>query len=379
MNPVGVKKRNTAYIPKDYIDSHYVGNLYGWLIEKSGVCNICYQNANGAGHIGVVYESKPDDSNNDKVEAWWEGNQLVCRYKGTILDVQSYEIQTDIFSRNEGILECQQMLDSYVVISGCGSVGSLVALELARAGVGNFVLIDNDILQYHNICRHQCDCRDVGKYKSDALSERIRRINPKAKVVSIVGVLEQTSKEVFNDNCIGKNAIIVGCADNREADIYANSLAAFYNIPFVSIGFWERAFAGEIFYYIPGQGMPCYECAVGSSEMSARTETNHRFYTTQQSLENVNFEPGISVDISFVTIVGIKLIIDILNRYRKDYTQRLLPHLSQFTLVCNTNDRRLGGDMAEIFAYPLQVTTSLQVGFGQRCSGKCQYENDEKE
>ncbi len=38
---------------------------------------------------------------------------------------------------------------------------------------------------------------------------------------------------------------------------------------------------------------------------------------------------------------------------------RLLGHLSQYTLVCNSNDPRLGGERAEIFFHPLQVTRSI--------------------
>ena len=34
--------------------------------------------------------------------------------------------------------------------------------------------------------------------------------------------------------------------------------------------------------------------------------------------------------------------------------------------------------MVEIFSYPLQVTTSLVVGFGKDCSGECSYELEEK-
>ena len=42
--------------------------------------------------------------------------------------------------------------------------------------------------------------------------------------------------------------------------------------------------------------------------MSQRTSTNRRLYTNEEDLSKVNFEPGISVDINFVTTVGIKLL-----------------------------------------------------------------------
>ena len=171
----------------------------------------------------------------------------------------------------------------------------------------------------------------------------------------------------------------MGCADNRTADVYANRIAAYYDAAFLSIGFWERAFAGEIFYYIPGENMPCYRCALGDGgSVSGRVEANHHVYSNQANVEGLKFEPGISVDINFITSIGIKLIIDILNRDNRDYIPRLLGHLKQYTLVCNTSDPAIGGEMVEIFSYPLQVTTSLVVGFGKGCDGICKHELEEK-
>ena len=43
-------------------------------------------------------------------------------------------------------------------------------------------------------------------------------------------------------------------------------------------------------------------------------------------------------------------------------------------MVCNTSNPEVGGEMVEIFSYPLQVTTSLVVGFGSKCSEQCKYE-----
>ena len=128
--------------------------------------------------------------------------------------------------------------------------------------------------------------------------------------------------------------------------------------------------------------MPCYECALGSGgNISARAQANHHLYSNQENTEGLKFEPGISVDINFITTIGIKLIIDILNSYDEGYVPRLLNDLKQYTVVCNTNNPNIGGEMVEIFSYPLQVTTSLVVGFGQKkCheNCKCKYEMEEK-
>ena len=138
--------------------------------------------------------------------------------------------------------------------------------------------------------------------------------------------------------CVAGETVFVGCADNRTADVYSNRISIYYGAAFLSIGFWERAFAGEIFYHIPDKNMPCYECALGTGgNLSARAEANHHVYSNQEHIEGMKFEPGISVDINFITSIGIKLILDILNEGTEGYKSRLLNSLEQYTLVCNTS------------------------------------------
>ena len=295
---------------------------------------------------------------------------------GKKIKAEVYSLYQNIFSRNKGILESDVMAQKRAIVLGCGSVGSLVALELARAGVKHFILVDADIVEYHNICRHQCGIEDVGDLKVCALKRKILNINPSAEVISFEGIVQNLPKDTLDSFCVAGNTVFIGCADNRIADVYANRISIYYKSSFVSIGFWERAFAGEIFYHIYGKNMPCYECALGDgSGLSARSEANHHVYSNQEETEGIKFEPGISVDINFVTSVGIKLILDVLNSGNDRYIPRLLKRLTQYTLVCNTSDSKIGGEMVEIFSYPLQVTTSLKVGFSKKCGEKCKYES----
>lgn len=278
---------------------------------------------------------------------------------GKLCQNEGYSLKIDIFSRNTGILESDIMLRKGVVIIGCGSVGSLVALELARAGVGRFFLIDMDVFSYHNICRHQCGILDVGKYKTTALRERILQINPAAEVHTAHTRIQDVPLMDIEPFC-NKDAIMVGCADNREGDYYAAQFLAKPNgMPFISIGCWERAFAGEIFYCLPN-GMPDYEDLMATmTDVSGRVEANTHVYMGEVG----SFEPGISADINFVTTIGVKMILDLINRDNDRYTQRLIDSLTQYTLICNTNNPKIGGEMAEIFSYPLQVTRSIQLDY----------------
>ncbi len=363
--------RRLVLVDEKLVKNHYTGKLYGKYHEESNVFNVfssdmlkVFENIECIGEIGFC---KPKEITT-YLFGYWEGDKLKFFYKGEKFNIEIYDLVQNIYSRNTGILESSIMNNKCAFILGCGSVGSLVALELARAGVGKFVLIDSDILEYHNLCRHQCSIMDVGQYKVYALERRIKEINPTSQVLCFPKIVEQVNSKIFDDYCKSNETILVGCADNRSSDVYANSIAVSYHVPFISIGFWERAFAGEIFYWLPNESMPCYKCALGDGgSLSQRKSTNRRIYTTQEDLAKVNFEPGISVDINFVTTIGIKIILDILNRGNDKFTPRLLGHLKQFTLVCNTNNPKIGGDDAELFSYPLQVTTSLKVNFHGQC------------
>ena len=95
----------------------------------------------------------------------------------------------------------------------------------------------------------------------------------------------------------------------------------------------------------------------------SRVEQNRRFYTDEEDLKKVTFEPGIAADIDFITIIATKLAIDLLNLGNEAYTQRLTPYLKQYTVICNTNSPKVGGERAEIFSYPLQITRNITVNY----------------
>lgn len=369
----------TVFVSQEQLHDARCTALYGKYFPDTGIFNVFPPELNDRGEfLGPVMAegSTPDPEGFCAVPA---DGTLRFFWKGAEIKAEAYGLYQSIFSRNSGILETDVMSQKCAVILGCGSVGSLVAMELARSGVANFVLCDADTLEYHNLCRHQCGIEDVGDLKVNALRRKILNINPKAQVRIFGGVVQNIPKTILDEMCMAHGTIFVGCADNRTADVYANRIAAYYDAAFLSIGFWERAFAGEIFYYIPGENMPCYSCALGDGgSVSGRVEANHHVYSNQANVEGLKFEPGISVDINFITSIGIKLIIDILNRDNRDYIPRLLGHLKQYTLVCNTSDPAIGGEMVEIFSYPLQVTTSLVVGFGKGCDGICKHELEEK-
>lgn len=66
-------------------------------------------------------------------------------------------------------------------IIGCGSVGSVVAENIARAGITKFVLWDFDKVESHNLANQMFVRKHIGKLKTDALLEILEDINPEIK------------------------------------------------------------------------------------------------------------------------------------------------------------------------------------------------------
>lgn len=67
-------------------------------------------------------------------------------------------------------------------IVGCGAVGSHVAVLLARLGLTDFTLWDEDTVASHNIANQNFTFKDIGRPKTEVVAETIQAINPEAKV-----------------------------------------------------------------------------------------------------------------------------------------------------------------------------------------------------
>lgn len=68
------------------------------------------------------------------------------------------------------------------LIVGLGSVGSIMAELLARMGVKDFILIDDDMLEIGNLTRHTLTLSSLGNLKVEGVARRLRQIEPSVKV-----------------------------------------------------------------------------------------------------------------------------------------------------------------------------------------------------
>lgn len=102
----------------------------------------------------------------------------------------------DTMHRKIHTVEVAQKLKSAVVgIAGLGGLGSNAAVALARAGIGTLILVDFDRVEFSNLNRQYYTIDDIGKYKTEALTEGLQKINPFVR-------LHVYNGEITRENCL---------------------------------------------------------------------------------------------------------------------------------------------------------------------------------
>ena len=99
-----------------------------------------------------------------------------------------------------------------VAVCGLGGLGSNIAIHLARAGVGKLILIDFDRVDITNLHRQQYKASQVGMYKTEALAENLREINPYIELIT-------HTERITEDNAVtllGDADIICEAFDDAE-------------------------------------------------------------------------------------------------------------------------------------------------------------------
>lgn len=166
----------------------------------------------------------------------------------------------NLYSRSKGLLELDVLQNKRVFIIGLGSGGSAIAVELAKAGVGEFALADFDRVELHNLSRHICVMNDLGRLKTDALADAIHGKNPYAHVEKFP-VNVNKNPELLREQ-IAKADVTLCCTDNNESRFFISRILEQER----KVGIFGRAITraegGDVFIYRPGSA--CYCCLVGN-------------------------------------------------------------------------------------------------------------------
>lgn len=138
------------------------------------------------------------------------------------------------FSRTELVIgkeALETLKNAKVAVFGVGGVGSYVVEGLARAGIGSFIIVDNDEVSISNINRQLIAThKTVGRPKVEVVKERILDINPDAKVEIFKEFFMPDTKDLFDETC----SYVVDAIDTVTAKIDLIQRAKRLNVPIIS-------------------------------------------------------------------------------------------------------------------------------------------------
>ena len=138
------------------------------------------------------------------------------------------------FSRTEALIgkeNLEKLQNSKVAIFGLGGVGSYVLEGLARAGLGNLILVDNDTISESNLNRQIIALKStIGKYKVEVAKDRVLQINPNANIKIYQEFFTKESKDILDESL----TYIVDAIDTVSSKIDLIVKAKELNIPIIS-------------------------------------------------------------------------------------------------------------------------------------------------
>lgn len=136
--------------------------------------------------------------------------------------------RTELLIGEEGI---KKLNNAKVAIFGLGGVGSYVVEGLARVGIGNFILVDNDKVDITNLNRQIIAThKTLGMPKVEVEKQRILDINPNANVEIYQEFFMPESKDFFDKSI----SYVVDAIDTVTAKIELIVRANKLNVPIIS-------------------------------------------------------------------------------------------------------------------------------------------------
>jgi hypothetical protein len=182
-------------------------------------------------------------------------------------------------------------------IIGCSGTGSPAAHVLARAGVGNFVLVDPKRFAEPNLERMHGSKwdhidRDSAPYKVEIVADLIKSINPNANITTLAG-------NILHENVIDELLrcdVLLGGTDTQHGRARLSDLAQHYLLPSVDLGVLMEGQNGrltsqvaDIVIYSPD--FPCAFCSGRidgielSNELMSEEERSKRQIEAKEAAE----------------------------------------------------------------------------------------------
>jgi len=163
----------------------------------------------------------------------------------------------------------ERLRASSVALIGCGALGSTLANNLCRAGIGRLVIADRDYIELNNLQRQILfDEDDIERRlpKAVAAAQKLRRINSD---VTIEALVEDINADGIESLVQGVD-LVLDATDNFVTRYLLNDACIKYGRPWIYSG--VIASYGVTMNIIPGD-TPCLRCIYPEMPLPGTTAT----------------------------------------------------------------------------------------------------------
>lgn len=156
--------------------------------------------------------------------------------------------------------EQEKFKDAVITVIGCGGIGGQTIEMLARMGVGELRLVDEDAFDLTNINRQTLSTMDdIGEDKSKVAAKKVKQINPFVKVTPFCEHVDETNITEI----IGESNLVIDALDNVLTRVIVSRIANLKKIPFIHGAI--HGTLGQITVFLPNTksyeemfGLPSY-------------------------------------------------------------------------------------------------------------------------
>ena len=139
----------------------------------------------------------------------------------------------EIASRQMSIVtrsEQERFKAAKITVIGCGGIGGETIEMLARMGIGELVLVDEDAFDLSNLNRQTlASLKDLGLSKSAVAADKVRLINPYVKVTAFHEHVDGDNIDII----IGDSDIVIDALDNVLTRVIVSRKALEKGIPYI--------------------------------------------------------------------------------------------------------------------------------------------------
>ena len=163
---------------------------------------------------------------------------------------------------SDRIPELSTLENKKALLFGLGSIGAPIALELARAGIGEIVLIDYDIAEVGPSVRWPFGLEFSGKLKCEILRDFICKNYPNIKVkIKNWRLGDASQNETQNMNDIINNAsIIIDATAEYGIQHFLSDYAIELKIPYIWVVGRHGGWGGIVGRIVPERTKGCWLC-----------------------------------------------------------------------------------------------------------------------